>query len=110
MYLKKKSCGRIKGRGCAEGRKQREYTDKIEATSPTVAIEYVFISAIVDAEKGRDVAVADIPGAYLHATMDENVYVRFEGTMAEMLEKIEPKMYRPYVQVGRGGKKCCMPA
>ena len=34
MYLKKKSDGRIKGRGCDDGRKQRMHTVKGEATSP----------------------------------------------------------------------------
>ena len=38
MFLKKKRCGRIKGRGCADGRKQRAYTDKADASAPTVSI------------------------------------------------------------------------
>eukprot|EP00985_Skeletonema_marinoi_P031893 scaffold37852_cov141-Skeletonema_marinoi.AAC.1 len=36
MYLKEKRNGIIKGRGCAEGRPQRWYTTKMEASSPTV--------------------------------------------------------------------------
>jgi hypothetical protein len=39
MFLKKKRCGTIKARGCADGRKQCEYTSKEETSSPTVAIE-----------------------------------------------------------------------
>jgi hypothetical protein len=31
MFLSKKRCGRVKARGCADGRKQRETTDKINA-------------------------------------------------------------------------------
>ena len=105
MYLKKKNCGRIKGRGCADGRRQRETTPKSSATSPTVSIEAVFMTAMIDASEGRDIAVVDIPGAYLHADMDELVIVRFEGKMAEMLVLIDPKIYKPYVQVDRSGKK-----
>ena len=39
MFIKKKQRGRIKARGCTDGRKQREHTTKEEASSPTVAIE-----------------------------------------------------------------------
>jgi hypothetical protein len=38
MFLKKKRCGRIKGRGCADGRKQILYKTKEETSAPTVAI------------------------------------------------------------------------
>ena len=34
MFLKKKRCGRIKGRGCADGRKQRIYKTKEETSAP----------------------------------------------------------------------------
>ena len=105
MYLKKKRCGKIKGRGCADGRKQRSTSSKHEASSPTVAIESVFLTSIVDAEEHRDVAVVDIPGAYMHADVDEHIIVRFDRNMAEMLELIDPKIYKPYVQVDSTGKK-----
>jgi hypothetical protein len=31
MFLKRKRCGKVKGRGCADGRKQREWIDPDEA-------------------------------------------------------------------------------
>ena len=39
MFLKCKRCGKIKGRGCADGRKQRAYVAREDAASPTVATE-----------------------------------------------------------------------
>ena len=36
MFLKQKRCGKIKGRGCADGRKQRVYKTKEETSSPTI--------------------------------------------------------------------------
>jgi len=39
MFLKEKHTGQIKGRGCADGRKQRLYMQKEETSSPTVAVE-----------------------------------------------------------------------
>ena len=61
MFLTKKRCGRIKARGCADGRKQRETTSKEDASAPTVSIEAVMLSAVIDAMEERDVATVDIP-------------------------------------------------
>ena len=94
MFLTKKRCGRIKARGCADGRKQRETTNKEDASAPTVAIESVMLSATIDAMEERDVATVDVPGAFMQADIDEVAHVKFEGEMAEMLVKLDPKMYR----------------
>ena len=55
MYLKEKSGGKIKGRGCADGRKQKRYISKTEVASSTVSVEVVFITSVIDASEGRDV-------------------------------------------------------
>jgi hypothetical protein len=102
MFLTKKRCGRVKARGCADGRKQRETTAKEDASAPTVAIESVMLSATIDAMEGRDVATVDIPGAFMQADIDEVVHVKFEGEMAEMLVRLDPKLYRKYVRDERG--------
>jgi hypothetical protein len=102
MFLTKKRCGRIKARGCADGRKQRETTSKEDASAPTVSIEAVMLSAVIDAMEGRDVATVDIPGAFMQADIDEVVHVKFEGEIAEMLVKLDPKLYRKYVRDENG--------
>ena len=38
MFLKRKRCGKIKGCGCADGRKQRAYIAKEDSTAPTVGV------------------------------------------------------------------------
>jgi hypothetical protein len=73
MFLKEKRDGTIMGDVCADMPKQREGSIKSDGTSPTVALEYVLITATIDAFKGRDVAIVDIPGAFLVADMDEEV-------------------------------------
>jgi hypothetical protein len=103
MFLKKKRCGRIKGRGCADGRKQRIHTKKEDASSPTVAIEAVMLSCVIDAEEERDVATVDIPGAFMQVDTDEIVRMRLHGKMAELLVHINPNMYQKYV-VHENGK------
>ena len=92
MFLTKKRCGRIKARGCADGRKQRETTSKEEASAPTASIEAVMTSAVIDALEGRDMATVNMPGAFMQADIDEIVHVKFEGETAEMLVKLESKL------------------
>jgi Reverse transcriptase (RNA-dependent DNA polymerase) len=98
MYLTEKRNGTIKGRGCADGRKQRLYTAKEDASSPTVAIESVMLSCVIDAAEKRDVATVDIPGAFLHADMEDKVLMKLEGTMAELLVLLDPELYKKFVQ------------
>ena len=104
MFLKKKRCGAIKGRGCADGRKQRAYITKEESTSPTVSTEAAFLTAVVDAWENRKVAVLDVPGAFMQVEMDELVHVRFEGEMVDKLLEIDHDLYAGYVTVENGKK------
>ena len=97
MFLKQKRSGQIKGRGCADGRKQRLHTPKDDASSPTVATESVLLSCVIDAKEQRDVATVDIPGAFMQGDQDETVHMHLEGTLAELLTKCDPKLYRQYV-------------
>ena len=64
------------------------------------------ISCLVDTIKERDVVTADIPGAFLQTDMPdgEDVYIRLDGTMAELLCRLDPKLYTPCL-VGKAGKK-----
>ena len=104
MFLKEKRNGDIKGRGCADGRKQRVYKTKEETSSPTVTTESFFISATMDAAEGRDVAFVDVPGAFMHAKMPEGevVHIKLKGEMAMLLVKIDPALYKTYVVEEKG--------
>jgi len=106
MFLKQKRNGTIKGCGCADSCKQRTYMSKEDASSPTVAIESVLLSCAIDEMENRNVATIDIPGAFMPADMDDIlVHMKLEGTMAELLVCINPKMYcTKHVQVEQGGK------
>ncbi len=82
IFLKEKKDGTVKARACADGRKQRETTAEEEAASPTVSIDSVFMTCALEASEGRDVAVIDLPGAFLHADCNEHVIMRFQGRLA----------------------------
>jgi Reverse transcriptase (RNA-dependent DNA polymerase) len=104
MFLKQKRDEQFKGRGCADGRKQRQVISKEDVRSPKVSIEGVIFSSTIDAHEERDVATVDLPGALLQAEMDDLVHMKIEGTMTELLVKIDPTMYRKYVTLNKKGK------
>ena len=97
MFLKQKRTGQIKGRGCADGRKQHLNTPKDDASSPTVATESVLLSCVIDAKERQDVATVDILGAFMQGDQDETVHMHLEGTLAKLLTKCDPKLYQQYV-------------
>jgi hypothetical protein len=103
MLLKEKRDKTVKARMCADGRKQREDWTKQESTSPTVATEPVFITAVIDAHEGRDVACFDIPGAFLHADSDEDITMVLKGRLAELMVQVAPNLYRKYISIDRKG-------
>ena len=96
MFIKEKRDGKIKARGCADGSKQREKYNTKDATSPEVYIEVVLISMVIDEYKEQDVSVVDIPCVYLSAYMDDDVFIIFRGTMAELMVAADPTIYRKY--------------
>ncbi len=102
MFLKEKRCGTIKGRGCADGRPQRDYMTKQETSSPTVATEALMLTCVVDAIEGRDVATCDIPGAFMQSDMKGKVVMKLEGVMAEVIVQIDPKLYTKYIEKENG--------
>jgi hypothetical protein len=102
MFLKEKRCGKIKGRGCADGRPQRDYMTEEDTSSPTVATEALILTCLVDAIEGRDVATCDIPGAFMQSKMEGKVVMKLEGVMADMILKINPLKYEKYTKYERG--------
>jgi hypothetical protein len=75
MFLNEKQCGKIKGRGCADGHKLQAYLTKEESSSPTVSLEALMLSCAIDAKEGHNIAMADIPRAFMQTDMDQTVYM-----------------------------------
>jgi hypothetical protein len=65
MFLKEKQDGSLKERTVAGGNKQRDYISKEDASLPTIATEAMLLSCITNAKEERDVAVIDIPNAFI---------------------------------------------
>ena len=101
MFLKQKRCGKIKGRGCADGRKQRLYKTKEESSSPTVSIEALFLTCMIDAMEDRYVVTCDIPGAFMHADIDELIHIKLEGELVDLLIRLDAT-YKEFMTVENG--------
>ncbi len=76
----------------AQMEKQKDTSTKGEFTSATVALESVLLSCTIDAKESRDVAVMDIPGAFLHSDIDDNVFMLLEGKLAELMVLVAPEV------------------
>ena len=62
VIIREKRSGKIKGRVVADGRKQRDTVPREDAASPTIQLESLLISLLIDAYEGRDVAVSGVVG------------------------------------------------
>ena len=73
-----------------------------------MSTEAVLLSCIIDAEEERDVAVIDIPNAFIQTRVENEkdvVYIRVRGVLVELLIEITPDVYGPYVKLDNNGNK-----
>jgi len=61
-------------------------------------------TCLIDAIEGWNVAMADIPGAFLQATLDDDVWIKFENEMADVLVELDPERYKLCVFYHNGRK------
>ena len=91
--IKVKKDGTVKGRTCANGSKERFYlTPEESVASPTASIESIISTLLVDVYEERDIAIFDIPGAYLHAEMPEKhrVMLKIKGHFVDIMCRVNP--------------------
>ena len=76
--------GMAKAPTCVNGSKQRLWTDKEDLASPTVLLELVMITSVIDAKEGCEVAIIDIPNAFVQTKMEgERVIMKMRGKLLE---------------------------
>ena len=52
MFLKEKRDGSIIARGCADGRSQCKYNNMVDTNSPTVSLEAMLLTCVMDTKEG----------------------------------------------------------
>ncbi len=108
IFVKKKRSGEVKAKKVASGNKQRDFIDKKDASSPIVMQDSVVLTCMIDAKKSQDMATIDIPNAFIQTVVEDSkdrVIIRIQGLMVDILEKIEPHVYGPYVTFDKRGNK-----
>ena len=66
------------------------------------------LPCVIDANKNRDVAIVDIPNAFVQMVVEDEkdkAFIRICGPLVDILASIAPDVYEPYVMVGRKGKE-----
>lgn len=108
LFLKKKRCGKIKGRTVAGGNKQRGYISKEDSSSPTVSTQSLLLTCLIDAHEGRDVMTIDIPNAFIQTRVQDpkqRALIKIKGLLVDTLVEIAPKVYKPFVHNDPKGNK-----
>ena len=76
---------------------------KDDTASPTVMLQSVFLTCGIEAHEGRDVAIVDIPNAFIQTEHSgEMVIMKIKGELAEILVKVCPELYGDYLVYENG--------
>ena len=61
--------------------------------SPTVSLEGLLATLVIDAKEGRKVNTFDVPGAFLQAPMPEgkNVLLKMKGEFVDIMCRVNPE-------------------
>jgi hypothetical protein len=92
------------------GNKPCNYITKEYVSSPTVTAKAVMLTCVIDAQEDRNIAVVDIPNAFVQTVLDEEdadhrVIVRIRGSLVDILVLIASDVYGPQVSINKSGQK-----
>ena len=105
MFLTEKRDSSIKGRMVYNGKPTREWLSREDTASPTVALESIMLTAIIDAHEGRDVMTADVPNAFIQAYIPdldngkERIIMKITGVLVHLLIELALETYSNFVVV-----------
>jgi Reverse transcriptase (RNA-dependent DNA polymerase) len=104
MFLTEKRDKTVKGRMVYNGKPTREWLSREDAASPTVALESIMITGVIEAKEVRDVMTCDIPNAFIQALLpkkdpagEDRVVMKITGVLVDMLVDINTELYGPAV-------------
>jgi len=109
IFLVEKRDGTIKSRHCANGSLQRMWMSREDTSSPTVSTESTLLTAVIEAEEGRDVATCDIPNAFIQTAKEprdkdgHRTIMKIRGVLVDILCEMD-RSYEEYVHMEHGKK------
>jgi len=88
-FMVEKRDGRIKAQAVADGCTQKRNLEE-ETYSPTVRLESIMLSTLIDAHESHHVRTVDIKGAFLRAKVPEDMkrIVKMEGDLVILLNQL----------------------
>ncbi len=92
------------------GNKQQNYITKEDEHSLAVTAKAFMLTCVIDAQEDRDIAVVDIPTAFVQTVVDEEdtehcVIVCIRGPLVDILVSIAPNVYSLYVSTNKSVQK-----
>lgn len=69
-----------------------------------MSLEAMMLSCAIDAKEGSYLIVTDIPSAFLHSDVEDQVHMLLEGTIAKLIIKLDPSLYRKCIWHSQKGK------
>ena len=89
VFITEKRNVDIKARKVADDSKQRTYDgyDKSDGSSPTVAMDSIFRTGVIDAYELRAIAILYIGNAFMYAENDKRIIMLLQGRLAEYFRR-----------------------
>jgi len=109
LFLIEKRDGTRKARHCANGSVQQNWISSEDTASPTVHVQLVLLTGAIDAEERRDVAVSDVPNAFIQTECQERdddgnrMIMKIRGVLVDILCGMDPS-HKEFVVVEKGEK------
>jgi hypothetical protein len=66
------------------------------------------LTCVIDADENRDVAIVDIPNAFIQTVVEDEkdrAFIQIRGPLVDILVSIGPDVYGAYVTIGKKGEK-----
>lgn len=81
-----------------------------DVSSPTVTAEADMLTCVIDAQENCNVAVVDIPNAFVQTVVSEEdeehrVMVHIRGPLVDILVSMAPDVYNPCLSTSKTGQK-----
>lgn len=72
---------------------QQKYVPREDTTSPTLSLEALMTTLLIEAYENRKCIVFDVPGSYLHADILDNKFVllKIEGEFVDIMTEVNPE-------------------
>ncbi len=88
------------------GNRQQDYITKEDVSSPMFSVEAVMLTCMIDALKDQDIAIIDIPNAFVQTVIEDEehcVILCIRGPLVDILKSIAPDVYGPHVSTNKAG-------